>query len=87
MNTIFLLLAQYDAKTVIPAELVVRDFFPHLSVMKFLRKVSEGSIVLPIVRIEHSQKAAKGVHIQDLADYIEKRRAAAHKELEQLTRP
>jgi Pyocin activator protein PrtN len=32
---------------------------------------------LPIVRIEASQKAHRGVHLADLADYIDKRRAAA----------
>jgi hypothetical protein len=36
------------------------------------------------VRIEKSQKSAKGVHIQDLADYIDARRAEAGKELEQM---
>jgi Pyocin activator protein PrtN len=40
---------------------------------------------LPIVRIETSQKAQRGVHLVDLAAYIDKRRAAAVKECEQLT--
>jgi len=35
--------------------------------------------------MEHSQKCAKGVHLQDLADYLDKRRKVAMKELSQLT--
>lgn len=86
MNTLFLLLAQFDGKAVIPVETVCQNFFPHMSVDKFLRKTTSGEIALPVVRIEDSQKAAKGVHVQDLADYIEKRRQAAHKEFRQLHR-
>jgi Pyocin activator protein PrtN len=41
-------------------------------------------IALPIVRIETSQKAQRGVHLTDLAAYIDKRRAAAIKECLQL---
>ena len=85
MNTAFLLMAQYDAKAVIPVVLIVRDYFPHLSVDKFLRKVGVGEIRIPITRIEPgSQKGAKGVHLQDLAAYIDERRAAAQKENKQL---
>jgi hypothetical protein len=70
---------------VVPLEQVCRDFFGHLSVEKLLRKALRGDIALPIVRIERSQKAQRGVHLADLADYIEKRRAAAIKECRQLT--
>ena len=68
-----------------PLEQVCRDFFGHLTVEKLLRKALRGDIALPIVRIERSQKAQRGVHLADLADYIEKRRAAAIKECRQLT--
>lgn len=81
MNTMFLLMAQYDGRAVIPAREVCKDYFEHLTVDKFLRKVSTGEIPLPIVRAEaNSQKAARGVHLQDLALYIDTRRAAALKE-------
>jgi hypothetical protein len=46
-----------------------------------------GEIALPLVRIEKSQKSARGVHIQDLADYIDARRAEARKEREHLSGP
>ena len=85
MNTAFLLMAQYNAQAIIPAGTVVRDYFPHLTLDKFLRKVAMGEINIPLVRIEPgSQKAAKGVHITDLAEYLDARRAAAVKEARQL---
>lgn len=86
MNTAFLLMAQYDGLAIVPAEKVCADYFPHLRPDQFLRKVGSGEIKLPLVRAETSQKSAKGVHLQDLADYLDGRRAAAHKELEAMTR-
>ena len=86
MKTSFLLMAQYDGLAVIPVEWVCRDYFRHLTVEKFLRKVLLGEISLPVVRIESSQKSAKGVHINDLAAYLDKRADAARKECEQLKR-
>ncbi|MEZ5811069.1 MAG: pyocin activator PrtN family protein [Rhizobiaceae bacterium] len=85
LNTTFLLLAQYDGKAVIPLEDVRRDFFSHLTLHKLVRKLSSGDIALPLMRMEHSQKCAKGVHWQDLADYLDKRRQAAAKELSQMS--
>lgn len=83
MNTVFLLLAQYE-KTLIPVDVVCRDFFAPLTLPVFLRKVGNGEIALPLVRMENSQKGAKGVHVNDLAAYIETRRAAALKEAQKL---
>ena len=84
MNTAFLLMAQYNGQAVIPLEMVRRDYFSHLTLAKFLRKVGAGEIDLPILRIEASQKSAKGVHLADLAAYLDKRRAAALREAESL---
>jgi hypothetical protein len=84
MKTSFLLMAQYDGLAMIPVEWVCRDYFRHLTVEKFLRKVLVGEISLPIVRIESSQKSAKGVHVNDLAAYLDKQADAARKECEQL---
>ncbi len=84
MNTLFLLMAQYNGRVVVPIEQVRADFFPHLSIEKLLRKIGSGEIALPLLRIENSQKSAKGVHLQDLAEYLDKRRAAAVKELQAL---
>lgn len=84
MKTSFILMAQYDGLAVIPLELVCRDYFRHLTVEKFLRKALAGEIAIPIVRMESSQKTAKGVHVTDLANYLDKRADAARKECDQL---
>ncbi|MCO1435407.1 pyocin activator PrtN family protein [Burkholderia multivorans] len=84
MKTAFLLLAQYDGQAVIPIDDVCRDYFAPLTVATLLRKIGSGEIRLPVVRMEKSQKGAKGVHVEDLAAYIDARRAAAVKECDQL---
>ena len=84
MNTAFLLMAKYDGLPIIPAQKVCEDFFPHLTLVKFLRKVSDGQIPLPLVKVEESQKSAKGVHLQDLANYLDTRRDKAQREFKQM---
>ena len=59
-------LAAADLDQTLPCEDVVRDYFPHLSADKFLRKTLVGEIKLPVVRIDPgTQKTAKGVHLTD----------------------
>ena len=78
-------MAQYNSHAVIPVDKVVQDYFPHLSIDKFIRKVSLGDINIPMIRIEAgTQKSAKGIHINDLATYLDTRREAAVKEAKQL---
>lgn len=84
MNTAFLLMAQYNGRAVIPVEDVCRDYFQHLSPDKFVRKAEKREIKLTLVRMEKSQKAAKGVPLMDLAAYIDERREAAMKEAAQI---
>lgn len=79
-------MAQYDGRAIIPLADVCRDYFSHLTPEKLVRKVMTGQIPLPIVHIERGQKSAKGVHLQDLADYVDKRRAEALKDFAQLRR-
>lgn len=85
-STSFLLFAQYGGQVVIPLEDVCRDYFHHLTPDKFLRKVGSGEIAIPVVRVETSQKSQKGIHLNDLADYIDARRGAALKEFKQMHR-
>lgn len=73
MKTAFILMTQYDGLAVIPVELVCRDYFRHLTVDKFLRKIQASDIVLPVVD--------GGVPIEDLAIYIDQRTQAARQEL------
>lgn len=77
MKTVFLLMARYEGRPIIPAEDVCRDFFAHLDTPKFIRKVDGGDIDLPLVRIEGSSKCARGVPITDLAAYLDARAAEA----------
>ncbi|WP_084152454.1 pyocin activator PrtN family protein [Burkholderia sp. A1] len=86
MQTAFLLLAQYDGQAVVPIGMVCRDYFAPLTVAPLMRKIGSGEIRLPVVRMEASQKGAKGVHVEDLAAYIDNRRAAAVKECALLVR-
>jgi hypothetical protein len=85
MNTAFVLLAQYDGRAVIPIDMVCRDYFTHLTPPKLLAKIVSGDIAIPLVRIENSQKCAKGVHINDLAQYLDARTEAARREMRALT--
>ncbi len=85
MNTSFILLAQYDGLAVIPIERVCEDYFCHLNATGLVGKITRGGIALPLTRIETGQKSARGVHVSDLAAWIDARRAAAVKELKQIT--
>lgn len=85
MKTSMLLMAQYDARAVIPVSEVVRDYFAPLTVENFIRKCGSGEIKIPLMRMGSTQKCAKGVHLQDLAEYLDARREAAKKEVAQLT--
>lgn len=84
METLWMLMGQYESQPVIPVDVVARNHFGGLSRQVFLRKVDDGSIALPVMRMEESQKSAKGVHVHDLAEYIDNRRADARREFEQL---
>ena len=60
LNTAFLLMAQESDRAVTPIVCAVRDCLARLSVEK-------------LIRIEASAKAAEGVHLNDLADDLDKR--------------
>jgi hypothetical protein len=79
-------MAQYDGQAVIPLDRVCADYM-NLSVEKFKRKRLMGEIDIPVVRLgAESQKAGLGIHLRDLADYIDKQRDRAMREQQQLTR-
>lgn len=84
MKTLFMLMAQYDGAPMISAEQCCKDFFAPLTLPVFMRKVKEGDIDLTMIPMENSQKGARMIHLKDLADYIDKRRAAADKERKQM---
>lgn len=84
MNTLFFLMAQYGGQVIIPLEAVRQDYLSHLSVDNIKRKVALGEIDLPIVRLEKSQMSARGVHIKDLAQYLDKQHQDAKSDHEKL---
>lgn len=84
MKTLFLLVAQYDGLVIIPLERICADYFTHLTPTKLKLKVAAGLIDLVIVRMENSQKSAQGIHINDLADYLDTQRERAKAEHDQL---
>lgn len=77
MNTVLLLLAQYQ-RAVVPLDTVATDYFS-ISPEKLARKIALGQIRLPVVRMSDSAKSARGVHVTDLAAYIDRARADALK--------
>lgn len=86
MNTAFLLAGQYNGKAVIPLASVARDYF-YTTEKTLLAKLERGEINLPVIRMERSsQKSAKGIHVADLAAYIDQRRGVGLKECEALAR-
>ena len=83
MNTAFLLMAQYNGQAIIPIELVCKDYFD-ITPTKLKAKVAKGEINLPLVWMESSQKGARGVHLSDLASYIDSQHAKAKAEQDKL---
>lgn len=77
-STLFLLMAQHDGKAVIPISEVAKTHF-EMTEEVFSRKIREGAILLPVIEMDDSRKSARGVHLQDLAAYIDARRAEALK--------
>lgn len=86
MNTLFLLMAQYSGQAVIPLSQVCSDYMG-LTVEKFKTKQLSGEINIPIVRLgANTQKAALGIHLKDLAEYIDGQREKAVREANQIIR-
>ncbi|MFA7895060.1 pyocin activator PrtN family protein [Pseudomonas putida] len=84
MKTALVLMAQYNGTAIITLQQVCADYFTQLTPLVFQRKVLAGEIKLPITRLEPSQKSARGIHIADLALYLDHQRDAARKESAQL---
>ena len=81
MKTLFLLMARYEARPLLPIDVVRADFFDGMSRKVFLGKVESGEIGLPLVRLDDGQKAVKGIAIQDLAVFLDACTLTARKEL------
>lgn len=84
MNTLFLLMAQYGGQVIIPLKVVCNDYFSHLTEQNFRRKVALGDIDLAVVPVEDSKQSARGVHVRDLAAYLDKQHRSAKEDHERL---
>ncbi|MFS1537672.1 MAG: pyocin activator PrtN family protein [Candidatus Phlomobacter fragariae] len=80
MNTLFLLMAKYENSQV-PLS-IVADKFLNLTPAYADKKASLGELPFPTYR-EVSQKTPRIVDIKDLAEWIDKQRDYAKKELKQ----
>ena len=83
MKTAFALLIQYEAP-VIPAETVCTDFFAGMTYKTFLARVDSGELDLLVTRLGSSRKAPRVVHVNDLADYLDRWRDKAESEAKKL---
>ncbi|MNG08398.1 Pyocin activator protein PrtN [compost metagenome] len=79
-------MAQYGGQAVIPLSRVCADYM-NLTVEKFKQKQLTGEIDIPVIRLgANSQKAALGIYLQDLANYIDSQRDKAEIELKKISR-
>ena len=49
-----------------PVDTVCADYFSHLSPKNLKQNIAHGKIDLPLVQIDNSRQAARGVHVRDL---------------------
>lgn len=75
MRTIFMLMAQYNAAAV-PLEKVAEDYLG-LTPGYANKLASAGQLELPVFRTQNSQKSPWLVSIEDLAEFLDKRRREA----------
>ncbi|WP_272529223.1 MULTISPECIES: pyocin activator PrtN family protein [unclassified Providencia] len=81
MNTVFLLMAEFETSQ-IPLSVVAEKFL-NLTSSYADRQAALGKLPFPTYR-DDSQKAPRMVHISDLAEWIDQQRNIAKKEMKQL---
>ncbi|MGL9719967.1 pyocin activator PrtN family protein [Symbiopectobacterium sp.] len=79
MNTMFLLMAEFNTATIPLSDISERFFGMKPATAE--SKAGAGKLPIPTFRIGDTQKAPRMVHVKDLADFIDQRRIAAAKEL------
>ena len=78
MKTVFLLMAQFQ-KPLIPLKDVCSDYFG-FSPATAQKKAAAGTFPVPVVRMGDSQKSPLAVHVNDLAEFIDKQAEQARQE-------
>nr|WP_294351365.1 pyocin activator PrtN family protein [Providencia sp.] len=79
MNTVFLLMAEFETSQ-IPLDIVAEKFLK-LTPSYADKKATLGELPFPTYRDDNSQKSPRMVHVYDLAEWIDKQRDCAKKEL------
>lgn len=79
MNTTFLLMAEFET-AVIPLSEIAEKYLG-MRPATAENKALTGQLSLPTFRVGDTQKAPRMVHISDLAEHIDRRRAEAKMEL------
>lgn len=79
MNTIFLLMAEYET-TSIPLSMIA-DKYLGMKPETAAVRANEGALPIPTFRLADSNKSPRMIHLQDLAEFIDHRRDIARQEL------
>lgn len=80
MNTMFLLMAEYEKSNIPLSEIAERYLGMRPSTAE--QKAAEGKLPIATFRVGNTQKAPRLVHVEDLANLIDQRRKEAKSELE-----
>ncbi|CAI1502043.1 Pyocin activator protein PrtN [Serratia grimesii] len=80
MNTMFLLMAEYE-KSNIPLSEIAEPYLG-LKPSTAEQKAAEGKLPIATFRVGNTQKSPRLVHVEDLAALIDQRRKEAKEELE-----
>lgn len=81
MNTIFLLMAEFDSPSV-PLEKVAPKYFGLNDLTKAKRMAAANELPIAFFKATTSQKCPWHCHVQDLANLIDTKREAANEEFE-----
>ncbi len=82
MNTMFLLMAEFETSTIPLASISERYLGMKPSTAE--KKAGCGELDIPTFRLGNSQKSPRMVHVSDLAEFIDKRREEAKEELKKM---
>ena len=79
MNTLMMLMVAYNGRPDLDAKIVAENHF-NLTEGKFLKKVGNHEIDLPVIRLEDaSQKARRIIMLADLANFLDRKAAEARR--------
>jgi len=79
VNTMFLLMAEFETSTIPLATIAER--YLGMRPVTADKKAGCGELPIPTFRMDNSQKCPRMVHVSDLAEFIDNQRKAAKKEL------